>query len=153
MIVKRIRRMRQHLPSVRLLIEYTMIGALVALIGHAVLAWSERSQLAQRATHLAQQLARVESTLEQQIAINRDQDEAIARLRSLREIDRHALAGLHTDLNRITSRDRVLRQRITHLEHLHDEAKTFLDTDVPDVLGCLLDGSTCQDDHGRPEPR
>ncbi|HHW4679451.1 MAG TPA: hypothetical protein ACQGQH_08470, partial [Xylella sp.] len=84
---------------------------------------------------------------------NRDQDVAIARLRSLREIDRQAMAGLHTDLSRITSRDRVLRQRITHLEQAHDEVKTFLDTDVPDVLGCLLDGSACQDSHDDADPR
>ncbi|WP_411393602.1 hypothetical protein [Xylella fastidiosa] len=45
------------------LIEYMMIGALVALVAHAVLAWSERSQLAQRAAQLEGQLAAVESTL------------------------------------------------------------------------------------------
>ncbi|WP_375732227.1 hypothetical protein R3J32_04660 [Xylella fastidiosa subsp. multiplex] len=37
-------------------------------------------------------------------------------------------------------RDRALRQRITHWEQHSDEAKAFLDIDVPDVLGCLLDG-------------
>ncbi|MBS9452158.1 hypothetical protein KJA64_08285, partial [Xylella fastidiosa subsp. multiplex] len=55
------------------------------------------------------QLAAVESTLDAQVAINTEQDAAIARLRALREIDRQAIAGLHTDLNRITLRDRALR--------------------------------------------
>ncbi|HHW4685316.1 MAG TPA: hypothetical protein ACQGQG_08415 [Xylella sp.] len=150
MIVKSLWRVRQGLPGLRLFIEYVMIGALVALIGHAVLSWSERRELAQRAEELEGQLASIEGTLDQQMAINRDQDVAIARLRSLREIDRQAMAGLHTDLSRITSRDRVLRQRITHLEHRHDEVKPFLDTDV---LGCLLDGSACQDSHDDADPR
>ncbi len=125
MIVNTLRRVGRGLPSVRLLVEYMMIGALVALVAHAVLAWSERSQLAQRAAQLEGQLATVESTLDAQVAMNRDQDAAIARLRALREIDRQAIAGLHTDLNRITVRDRVLRQRITHLEQHSDEAKAF----------------------------
>ncbi|ARO68710.1 hypothetical protein B9J09_07030 [Xylella fastidiosa subsp. pauca] len=153
MIVNTLRRVGRGLPSVRLLVEYMMIGALVALVAHAVLAWSERSQLAQRAAQLEGQLATVESTLDAQVAMNRDQDAAIARLRALREIDRQAIAGLHTDLNRITVRDRVLRQRITHLEHFHDEAKAFLDSDVPDVLGCLLDGGSCQASHRHTDPR
>nr|WP_238837442.1 hypothetical protein [Xylella fastidiosa] len=109
MIVNTLRRVWRGLPSVRLLIEYMMIGALVALVAHAVLAWSERSQLAQRAAQLEGQLAAVESTLDAQVAINTEQDAAIARLRALREIDRQAIAGLHTDLNRITLRDRALR--------------------------------------------
>ncbi|MGY0342450.1 hypothetical protein [Xylella fastidiosa] len=153
MIVNTLRRVGRRLPSVRLLIEYMMIGALVALVAHAVLAWSERSQLAQRAAQLEGQLATVESTLDAQVAMNRDQDAAIARLRALREIDRQSIAGLHTDLNRITLRDRALRQRITHLEHFHDEAKAFLDRDVPDVLGCLLDRDGCQAGHGDADPR
>ncbi|TNV97702.1 hypothetical protein C5H21_12315, partial [Xylella fastidiosa] len=145
MIVNTLRRVWRGLPSVRLLVEYMMIGALVALVAHAVLAWSERSQLAQRAAQLEGQLAAVESTLDAQVAINTEQDAAIARLRALREIDRQAIAGLHTDLNRITLRDRALRcSAMTHLEQHSDEAKAFLDMDVPDVLGCLLDGGSCQ---------
>ncbi|MDG5822839.1 hypothetical protein MRX58_04515 [Xylella fastidiosa subsp. pauca] len=85
MIVNTLRRVGRGLPSVRLLIEYMMIGALVALVAHAVLAWSERSQLAQRAAQLEGQLAAVESTLDAQVAMNRDQDAAIARLRALRD--------------------------------------------------------------------
>ncbi|MDD0934695.1 hypothetical protein LOD73_10695, partial [Xylella fastidiosa subsp. multiplex] len=75
------------------------------------------------------------------------------RLRALREIDRQAIAGLHTDLNRITLRDRALRQRITHWEQHSDEAKAFLDIDVPDVLGCLLDGDGCQASYRHADPR
>ncbi|MDC6408896.1 hypothetical protein LOK82_09770 [Xylella fastidiosa subsp. multiplex] len=43
-------------------------------------------------------------------------------------------------MNRITLRDRACGSGITHLEQHSDEAKAFLDMDVPDVLGCLLDG-------------
>ncbi len=53
---------------------------LVALIGHAVLSWSERRELAQRAEELEGQLASIEGTLDQQMAINRDQDVAIATI-------------------------------------------------------------------------
>ncbi|ALR04367.1 hypothetical protein XFPR_07160 [Xylella fastidiosa] len=153
MIVNTLRRVATRLPSVRLLIEYMMIGALVALVAHAVLAWSERSQLAQRAAQLEGQLAAVESTLDAQVAINMEQDAAIGRLRTLREIDSRAMSGLQSDLNRITLRDRALRQRITHLEQHSDEAKAFLDRDVPDVLGCLLDRDGCQASHPHAKPR
>ncbi|ALQ95847.1 hypothetical protein [Xylella fastidiosa] len=90
MIRKTLRRIAAYLaylPNMRLLVEYVMITALVALAAHAVLSWVNHEKLTQRATHIQEQVASMERTLNEKAAMNAEQDAAIAPLLLLRNSD------------------------------------------------------------------
>lgn len=128
----------------RLLIEYALIGAVVALAGFAVNSTLQRKSLEKTVSGLSTTLGTVSTTLNQQVAANHEQDVAIQRLKDLRELDSSALMTLQGELGNVNANNRTIKTKLAELERTNAQAKAFLDLAVPDAVGCLLDGRPCQ---------
>lgn len=127
----------------RLIIEYVLLAAFVSLAGFTISTWMQRRELAGRVTELSQTVGGLSGSLQQQVDINHQQDQAITELRRLRGLDSQALTGLQKELADAGKKGDNLRQRIAQLEKTNEQARALLDTPVPAELGCLLDGRPC----------
>lgn len=127
----------------RLIIEYALLAAFVSLAGFTIATWVQRRELAGRVTELSQTVGGLSGSLQQQVDINHQQDQAITELRRLRGLDSQALTGLQKELADAGKKGDNLRQRIAQLEKTNEQARALLDTPVPTELGCLLDGRPC----------
>lgn len=136
----------------RLLLEYALIAAVVALAGFAFNSALQRKSLEKTVAGLSTSLGSVSTTLNQQVEANRQQDAAIARLKDLRELDSSALTTLQGELGSVNANNRTIKTKLAELERTNAQAKAFLDTAVPDAVGCLLDSRPCKaaDGHGHP---
>jgi hypothetical protein len=127
----------------RLIIEYVLLALVVALAGYTVFSFVERKQLIANVSDLSTKLGNVSQTLNQQVAINHDQDAAIAEVKRLRGLDGDAIQGLQKDLATAQTHDHSIRQKLAQLEKNNADARDLLDTAVPVGLGCVLDGQAC----------
>jgi hypothetical protein len=131
----------------RLILEYGLIVAVVALGGWSVATWWQNRATVQGLTNsvtdLSGRLGGVSADLKTAVAANRDQDDAIAELKRLRAIDSQALGELQGELAKADTKAATVRQKIAELEKTNADAKALLDTAVPPALGCVLDGTPC----------
>lgn len=135
----------------RLAIEYVLIAVVVALACTALYTRSKIAQQETKIVSLSSDLQGAANTINQQVAANKDQDAAIAKLNHLRELDGQAIAGLNADLHVIGTNDSAVRNKIAQLEARNAQAKALLDTAVPADVGCVLDRTACpagHDTHG-----
>ncbi|MGE7137929.1 hypothetical protein ACQKIE_09910 [Luteibacter sp. NPDC031894] len=131
----------------RLILEYGLIVAVVALGSWSVATWWQNRAtvqgLTERVTDLSGRLTGVSKDLGTAVAANKDQDDAIAELKRLRSIDSQALNELQGELAKADTKAATVRQKIAELEKTNADAKALLDTAVPPALGCVLDGAPC----------
>ncbi|HEY4292072.1 hypothetical protein [Luteibacter sp.] len=131
----------------RLVLEYGLIIAVVALGSWSVATWWQNREtvrgLTDNVTDLSGRLGGVSADLKAAVAANKDQDTAIAELKRLQGIDSKALNDLQGELSKADTKAATVRQKIAELEKSNADAKALLDTAVPPALGCVLDGTPC----------
>lgn len=134
----------------RLVIEYMLIGLVVALGAWAL--WA-RGDLARQNTQIVELRGASErqgATIKSLADVNKVQDDAIAKLRELRERDARQIIGLQSDLTHADVRSDSMRAKVEALEKNNARARDLLDLDVPDDVGCVLDDRPCTG-AGRPD--
>ncbi|MET4675912.1 MULTISPECIES: hypothetical protein [unclassified Luteibacter] len=131
----------------RLIIEYGLIAAVVALAGWTLATWWTNRQtvasLTSSLTDVSGRVGGLTHDLSQQVQANKDQDDAIAELKRLRTIDSQALGELQGELAKADTKGDTVRRKLAELEKSNADAKALLDTAVPPALGCVLDGTPC----------
>jgi len=87
-----------------------------------------------------------QDALDQQVAINKSQDDTIQRIGEVRELDGSVLASLQTDLGRLRARDSALNDKLTALEKSNAQVRALMSTPTSVVPGggCVLDNSCAQ---------
>ncbi len=127
----------------RLAIEYFLIAVLITVAGATFTMWLSKERTEKSLQVTKTELVTVQDRLVNVERINRDQQETIAELRSLRSKDAEALTGLLYDYKELSKNDTHARQRLTALEDSNDFVKTYLNQRIPSDLACLLNNS-CQ---------
>lgn len=127
----------------RLIIEYALILVIIVLGVYGTVAYYRTRALTASTLDLSERLGRVSGTLDQQVDANRVQDDAIAELKRLREIDSQAIAGLNNEIDKADTKGQTLRDKVRQLEKTNADAKALLDTAVPPAVGCVLDDTPC----------
>lgn len=138
--------------KVRLWIEYGLLVLVLVLCG--LFAW-QKYRAAKLETSVATLEGKLSSAEERVTAvetINAQQAEAIETVRSIRDVDGTILAGLVRDLDALRVRDSGMTNRIATLEKSNEAVKKYLNSAVPEPLGCVLD-KTCTDQDGRAAPQ
>lgn len=127
----------------RLLTEYALLACLVSLGGLAFSLWVSRMELRNdlQATKTDLEGVRVRLTLTE--ASNAARDEAFDKLSLMRQIDSSSIEELFLKFGTISSNRQQLETTIQQLEKTDDSVQKYLDADVPDVLGCVLEPTTC----------
>lgn len=137
---------------VRLLIEYAMIAALVALAGLYVAQRIHSLQLDTQVQKLAGDAQLADSTIKVLAQANVDQDAAIASLKELRARDSRQIQSLQKDFKKTDAASLQVKAKLAALEKTNVQAKSLLDTAVPDVARCVLDGTPCPARSGSVHP-
>lgn len=129
----------------RLLIEYALIGVLVATAGLSFTLWLQREkvqkELDDTKVTVAQNYGRINS-LE---AVNDRQEKTIATLNDLREQDSKSLTNLLSDYAKLTGHDTAVRSKIAELEKRNAKVQNYMDQPVPLELKCVLEDHTCSE--------
>lgn len=137
---------------VRLLIEYAMIAALVALAGLYVAQRIHGLQLDAQVQKLASDAQLADGTIKVLARANVDQDAAIASLKELRAKDSRQIQSLQKDFKKTDAASLQVKAKLAALEKTNVQAKSLLDTAVPDVARCVLDGTPCPARSGSVHP-
>lgn len=127
----------------RLMLEYFLIGLLVASLGFGVNSWLANKELTGTVNKLSASVGSLSTSLDTQVEINRGQDEAITKLGHIREVDSKAIVALRTETSIISGRNDVIRAKMSQLERNNVAAKELLDTAIPSSISCVLDGTDC----------
>lgn len=128
---------------VRLVIEYVMIAAMVALAGLYVAQRIHGLQLDTQVQKLAGDAKLADGTIKVLAQANVDQDTAIAGLKELRARDSRQIQSLQKDFKKTDAASMQVKAKLAALEKTNVQAKSLLDTAVPDVARCVLDGTPC----------
>lgn len=128
---------------IRLLIEYAMIAAMVALAGLYVAQRIHGLQLDAQVQKLAGDAQLADGTIKVLAQANVDQDAAIASLKDLRARDSRQIQSLQKDFKKTDAASMQVKAKLAALEKTNVQAKSLLDTAVPDVARCVLDGTPC----------
>jgi len=128
---------------VRLVIEYLMIVALVALAGLYVAQRIHALQLDTQVQKLQNDSALADGTIKVLASANVEQDAAIASLKELRARDSRQIQSLQKDFKKTDAASMQVKAKLVELEKTNVQAKSLLDTAVPDVARCVLDGTPC----------
>ena len=131
------------LGHVRLLIEYLMIAAMVVLAGLYVAQRIHSLQLDTQVQKLAGDAQLAHGTIKVLAQANVDQDAAIASLKELRARDSKQIQSLQKDFKKTDAASLQVKAKLAALEKTNAQAKSLLDTAVPDAVGCVLDGRAC----------
>jgi hypothetical protein len=137
---------------VRLLIEYAMIAALVALAGLYVAQRIHGLQLDAQVQKLASDAQLADGTIKVLARANVDQDAAIASLKELRARDSRQIQSLQKDFKKTDAASLQVKAKLAALEKTNVQAKSLLDTAVPDIDRCVLDGTPCPARSGSVHP-
>jgi hypothetical protein len=130
--------------KLRLYIEYALIGLLLIVAGFAAYNYTTRLKLDNKVTALQGRVATAEQRVAQAEEVNKAQSEALATVERMRTLDSTVLQGLGKALDTINSRDQSVRARLTMLEKSNEAVRSYLNGNVPDPVGCVLD-RTCPD--------
>lgn len=120
--------------NVRLVIEYVLIGLVIACAATAIALWYRTSYLEERNDELRVRVTNAE-------VINEAQDQTITDLQDLRQQDAEVMAGLVTDFAHLSKSDFRARQRLSELEKHNETVRDYLDQRIPPDLVCLLNDS------------
>jgi TRAP-type uncharacterized transport system fused permease subunit len=127
-------------PQIRLWIEYALIAAVVIFAGLAVTVKMESLRQEIKITSLSSRIESAETRLGVVEGVNEAQKEVIQDLAAQRSIDGASIVKLMDTYQELTIADRNLRNQLSNLEN-NDEARSYLDTPVPNSVGCLWDNS------------
>lgn len=142
---------------VRLLIEYALIAVFVTLAGFAVQQYYHGKGLQEQVDKLNTDVGSLNTSIDQLATVNHQQDEAIQKMRKLREIDSQSITALQTGLSSNKRVSEATRDMLNQLEVTNAAAKEILDMPLDPGLRCMLD-RTCPDKGGdkdkgrRPNP-
>lgn len=128
---------------IRLIIEYAMIAAMVMLAGLYVAQRIHGLQLDTQVQKLTNDTQQAEGTIKVLANANVEQDQAIAGLKELRARDSKQIQSLQKDFKKTDAASLQVKAKLDALEKTNVQAKSLLDTAVPDVVGCMLDGRSC----------
>ena len=137
---------------VRLIIEYALIAAMVVLAGLYVSQRIHGLELDTKVQQLAGEAKLADGTIKVLAKANVDQDQAIDRLRELRAKDSQQIQSLQKDFKKTDRASLQVKAKLSELEKTNVQAKSLLDTAVPDAVGCVLDGTTCPAHSGSVHP-
>jgi len=137
---------------VRLIIEYAMIAAMVVLAGLYVAQRIHGLQLDTQVQKLTGDYAMADGTIKVLARANVDQDQAIASLKELRARDSKQIQSLQKDFKKTDAASLQVKAKLAALEKTNVQAKSLLDTAVPDAVGCVLDGTPCPARSGSVHP-
>lgn len=124
--------------KIRLVIEYTLIAAVVAISGATMVLWMQN-------TSMETKLGKLQADLHSYKA-------EVMELKELRRVDATTMSSLLTDMKQIAEHDTEVRVRLTELETSNENVRIFLETSLPLELVCLL-ADTCARDPSFPTPR
>jgi Tfp pilus assembly protein PilN len=127
----------------RLIIEYLLLGFLVAVAGYSVNSTLQIRSLLKSNDLLLTKQGQMQGDLDKVVDVNKGQQEAIDRLKGLRETDASALSGLRIALENNGTKTANVAAKVSQLEKNNAEAKQVMDTSVPRDLGCVREGPEC----------
>lgn len=128
---------------VRLIIEYAMIAAMVALAGLYVAQRIHGLQLDTQVQKLTGDAQLADGTIKVLAQANVDQDAAIASLKELRARDSRQIQSLQKDFKKTDAASLQVKAKLAALEKTNVQAKSLLNTIVPDAVTCVFDGTPC----------
>lgn len=137
---------------IRLIIEYAMIAAMVMLAGLYVAQRIHGLQLDTQVQKLTGDVQMADGTIKVLADTNVEQDRAIAGLKELRAKDSKQIQSLQKDFKKTDRASLQVKAKLSALEKTNVQAKSLLDTAVPDAVGCVLDGTTCPARSGSVHP-
>ena len=117
--------------NVRLVIEYVLIGLIIAGMATAITLWYRTQYLETRNDELRERISNVE-------VINEAQDKTITDLQDLRKQDAAVMAGLVTDYAKLSKSDMAARKKLSDLEKQNANVRDYLDQPLPPELVCML---------------
>ena len=120
--------------NVRLVIEYVLIGLIIAGMATAITLWYRTQYLETRNDELRERVVNVE-------VINETQDKTISDLQALRQQDAAVMAGLVTDYAKLSKSDMAARKKLSDLEKQNANVRDYLDQPLPPELVCMLNNS------------
>lgn len=122
------------ISNVRLVIEYALIGLVIACAATAIALWYRTNYLESHNDELRERVTHAE-------IINDAQDDTIDRLNKLREIDAKVMEGLMSDYSKLAATDAQARKSLSNLENTNEDVRAYLDQPLPSDLVCLLNNS------------
>lgn len=120
--------------NARLVIEYVLIGLIIAGMATAITLWYRTQYLETRNDELRERISSVE-------VINEAQDKTITELQDLRKQDAAVMAGLVTDYAKLSKSDMAARKKLSDLEKQNAKVRDYLDQPIPAELVCMLNDS------------
>lgn len=120
--------------NVRLVIEYILIGLIIAGMATAITLWYRTQYLETRNDELRERITNVE-------VINEAQDKTITDLQDLRQQDAAVMAGLVMDYAKLSKSDAHARKKLSELEKQNANVRDYLDQPLPPELVCMLNNS------------
>ena len=134
----------------RLIIEYLLLAVLVAVAGYSVNSYVQIKGLSKSNADLNTKVGGLSGALDTVVKVNGTQQEAIDRLKGLRQTDAAALSGLKIELEQNGTKTTKVAAKVSQLEKNNAEAKKVMDTAVPRDLGCVREGPECPPASGSP---
>lgn len=131
----------------QLYIGYALIVAVMALGVLAIYNYSMRLKLDTKVATLQGKVTSAEDRVALVEEVNQQQNEALETIRGLNSVNDVMLKGMATDMEALRIRDRTTFTRLAALEKSNEAVRKYLNTVVPDPVGCLLD-RTCADTDG-----
>ena len=120
--------------NARLVIEYVLIGLIIAGMATAITLWYRTQYLETRNDELRERISNVE-------VINGAQDKTITDLQDLRKQDAAVMAGLVIDYAKLSKSDMAARKKLSDLEKQNANVRDHLDQPLPPELVCMLNDS------------
>lgn len=127
----------------RLVIEYALLGTVVALAGLAMSFKIHGLVLDKQVSDLQGRVDGQQGTIKNLSDANAVQDQAIGQLQELRSRDTTTIQGLQNDLKSQRVRAQDVGAKVAELEKNNARAKALMDVAVAPDIGCVLDGTAC----------
>jgi hypothetical protein len=134
----------------RLIIEYLLLAVLVAVAGYSLNSYLQIKALSKSNAELNTKVGGLSGALDTVVGVNNDQQEAIERLKTLRQTDASAINGLKAELEQNGKKSSTVAAKVSQLEKNNAEAKKVMDAAVPRDLGCVREGPECPPASGSP---
>lgn len=115
----------------RLILEYFLIAALIAIAAVVITLWYKNQKLEQANDNLGNRVAVVELT-------NSINESTIQELKEARKVDAEVISELAKTQQRISQKDEDTRKRLDELEKQSEDVKNYLDQPMPPELACML---------------
>lgn len=131
--------------KLRLYLEYALIAVIVALAAFTTYNYVQRLRLDTKVVSLEGKVDKANERVKEVEEVNRQQADAIETIRSIRDVDGTILAGLAKDMEALRVRDTSMTTRLATLERSNEAVRKYLNSAVPEPVGCVLD-RTCPPD-------